>query len=96
MKETKLPEKLRRSLAVEALEWDEKARMETENSACKEIENAEIFNVTRPPRRPVSVRLDLREITLLKRFSRRRGIPYFQLIAQWLHERVETECRSEH
>ncbi len=96
MKKTRLPEKLRRSLAAEALEWDEKARMETEDSVCKDIENAEIFNITRPPRQPVSVRLDLRDISLLKRFSRRRGIPYSQLIAQWLHERVETECRSEH
>ena len=96
MKKTILPETLRRSLAAEALEWDEKARMETENSVCKEVESAEIFDVRRPARQPVSVRLDLRDITLLKRFSRRRGIPYSQLIAQWLHERVETECRSEH
>lgn len=96
MKETRLPEKLRSSLAAEALEWDEKVRRETEKSASKEIESSEIFNVPRPPRQPVSVRLDLRDISLLKRFSRRRGIPYSQLIAQWLHERVETECRSKH
>ena len=96
MNKTRLPEKLRRSLKTEALEWEEKARKETEPGVSKEMESAEFFNVPRPPRQPVSVRLNLMDISLLKRFARRRGIPYSQLIAQWLHERLKTEYGSKH
>ena len=91
-----LPEKMRKDLEVEALEWEENARRETEEAISKEIEGSELFSVPRPPRRPVSVRLDIRDISLLKRLSRRRGITYSQLIVQWLHERLDAEYRAEH
>ncbi len=93
---TRLPEKLRKSLNTEALEWEEKSRWETEESVSKDMERAEVFNIPRPPRQPVSVRMDIRDISLLKRLSRRRGITYSQLIVQWLHERLDAEYRAEH
>jgi len=94
MNKTSLPEKLRKSLKTEALEWEKKARRETDEEDGKRMESAEFFSVPRPPRRPVSVRLDLGDISLLKRYARRRGIPYSQLISQWLHERLKSEYDS--
>ena len=96
MKKTSLPVKLRKSLKAEALEWEEKARKETERDVRNEMKRAEFFDVPRPPRKPVSVRLDLWDISLLKRFARRQGVSYSQLVAQWLHERLEKECEAKH
>jgi hypothetical protein len=57
------------------------------------LEEADAFAATRPPREPVSVRLDPQDIFLLKRLARRRGIAHSQLIALWVHERVVRETR---
>lgn len=46
---------------------------------------------SQPSRRPVSVRLDPFDISMLKRIARRKGIPFTQLMSMWLHERIEQE-----
>lgn len=94
MNKTRLPEKLKKSLKTEALEWEKRAWKETEEAVSKRMESAEYFNVLRPPRRPVSVRLNIGDISLLKRSARRRGVSYSQLISQWLHERLKIEYGS--
>ena len=94
MNNTGLPEKLRKSLKTEALEWEKEARRETDGEVGGRLEKAELFSVPRPPRRPVSVRLDPGDISLLKRYARRRGVSYSQLISQWLHERLKSEYAS--
>ena len=94
MNKTGLPEKLRKSLKTEALEWERNARQETNEEISERMDSAENFKVSRPPRQPVSVRLDIGDISLLKRTARRRGISYSQLIAQWLHERIKSEYVS--
>jgi len=52
---------------------------------------AEPFKIPRPARQPVSVRLDPFDISMLKRFARKKWVPQTQLMATWLHERIEQE-----
>ncbi len=66
---------------------------ESERCVSVELERAEVFRVSRLAREPVSVRLDPQDIFLLKRLARRQGIPHFQLLEQWVHERVLKEAR---
>jgi predicted DNA binding CopG/RHH family protein len=85
-------ERLRR----EAKAWDRAKGRESEAALTAALEGAEVFRVSRPAREPVSVRLDPQDVFLVKRLARRRGIPYSQLLAQWVHEHVvrETERRA--
>lgn len=66
---------------------------EPERRVSAELERAEVFRVGRLAREPVSVRLDPQDIFLLKRLARRQGLPHFQLLAQWVNERVLKEAR---
>ena len=91
MKKSRLTEKICEKLKEEAREWEILAREESPDEVAKSLENAEMFKVLRPPRQPISVRLDPRDVSLLKRFARRQGVTYSQLIAQWLHERLREE-----
>ena len=89
-----LPNKLRERLKKEASEWDAAIAAESPESVQKLLEEAEPFKVPRPPRQPVSLRLDPFDISMLKRIARKKGIPYTQLVATWLHERIEQEKRD--
>ncbi len=96
MKTSRLPDKIIRRLRKEAVTWDRAMVRKSEGRVIAQLEKAEVFRLSRPPREPVSVRLDPQDIFLLKPLARRKGIPYSQLLAQWVHERVvkEIECRA--
>ena len=55
------------------------------------MNEAELFIASRPPRQPLSVRMDPFDISMIKRLARKKGLPHTQLMAMWLHERVEKE-----
>jgi len=93
MKGSRLPEKIVQRLRREAVTWDRAMARESKGRVIAQLGKAEVFRLSRPAREPVSVRLDPQDIFLLKRLSRRKGIPYSQLLAQWVHERVLKEAR---
>jgi hypothetical protein len=93
MKGSRLPEKIVQRLRREAVMWDRAVARESEGRVIAQLEKAEVFRLSRPAREPVSVRLDPQDIFLLTRLARRKGIPYSQLLAQWVHERVLKEAR---
>jgi predicted DNA binding CopG/RHH family protein len=88
---SRLPKRVRKSLQREAHEWDTRISTESPEKVQKFLESAEPFKVTRPPRQPVSLRLDPFDIAMIKRIARNKGIPHTQLMALWLHEKVEQE-----
>jgi len=90
---TKLPKEKRDILREEAKEWDTAIAKEKKEYMEKILAEAELFEAARPPRQPVSVRLDPYDISMIKRFARKKGIPHTQLMALWLHEKVEQEKR---
>lgn len=88
---SRLPTKIRRRLKREAAQLDAAIAQENPHEVQESLEQAEPFLASRPPRQPVSPRLDPYDLALAKRLARRKGIPYTQLIGMWLHERVEHE-----
>ena len=88
---SKLPVKLRTRLKKEAFAWDASLSEETSEKVEKLLERAEAFRADRPPRQPVSLRVDPFDLSLAKRIARRKGIPFTQLMSMWLHEKVEEE-----
>ncbi len=96
MNRSRLSDKIIQTLRKKAQTWDRARFLESNTEVTAELERAEVFAVSRPAREPVSVRLDPQDIFLLKRLARRQGIPYSQLLAQWVHERVvkETQRRA--
>jgi hypothetical protein len=91
MSRPKLPDRVLQELNEEAAEWDTLLENESPDEVAAQIKSAALFQVKRPPRQPVSVRLDPCDLSMLKRIARRKGIPYSQLIVLWLHERIEQE-----
>ena len=88
---SRLPKRIRKSLQKEADEWDIRIPTEGPVKIQKLLESAEAFKVTRPPRQPVSLRLDPFDISMIKRIARTKGIPHTHLMALWPHEKVEQE-----
>jgi len=88
---SKLPAKLRNRLKKEALAWDVSLSEERPEEVEKLFERAELFQANRPPRQPVSIRVDPFDLSLAKRIARRKGIPFTQLMSMWLHEKIEQE-----
>ena len=88
---SKLPKKIRNRLKKEAKEWDITIDRESPEQVQKLLDEAKPFKVPRPARQPVSIRLDPFDISMIKRLARRKGIPHTQLMAIWLHERMEQE-----
>ena len=88
---SKLPNKIRKNLKKEAEEWDSLIAGESSEHVEKLLDSAEVFTIPRPARQPVSIRLDPFDISMVKRLARRKGIPYTQLMATWLHERIAQE-----
>ena len=87
----KLPLKIKKKLKTEAKVWDSSIAKEKPEEVSKPIEKADLFVAYRPPRQPVSVRLDPFDLALLKRIARSKGLPFTQLMSMWLHEKVEQE-----
>ena len=87
----RLPKRTTKRLLKEAHEWDEAVERENTEEVENHLETAEVFRVARPPRQPVSIRLDPFDLSLAKRIARKKGIPHTQLMALWLHERIERE-----
>jgi len=88
---SKIPNKIRKRLREEARNWDASIAGEEPERAAALMEKAEPFKVSRPPRQPVSVRIDPLDLSMLKRIARRKGIPFTQLMSMWVHERVVQE-----
>ena len=91
---SKLPSKLRNRLKKEALTWDTSLPRERPEEVEKLLEKAEVFRAYRPPRHPVSIRVDPFDLSMAKRIARRKGIPFTQLMSMWLHEKIEQEKRA--
>ena len=88
---SRLPKEIRNNLKKEAKEWDITIAGESPEQVQKLLDKAEAFKVPRPARQPVSLRLDPFDISLVKRLARKKGIPHTQLMAIWLHERIQEE-----
>jgi len=88
---SRLPKEIRNTLKEEAKEWDIAIAGESPPQVQKLLDKAEAFKVPRPTRQPVSLRLDPFDISLVKRLARKKGIPHTQLMAIWLHERIDQE-----
>ncbi len=88
---SKLPQRIKMKLKREAKEWDYSIDKEKPEEVYGLLDKAEFFIAHRPPRQPVSVRLDPFDIAMLKRVARKKGIPFTQLMSMWLHEKIEQE-----
>jgi predicted DNA binding CopG/RHH family protein len=91
---SKLPKKIRDKILEEAKEWDTAIAGERVEDVQKQLSEAELFKAKRPPRQPVSLRLDPFDISIIKRLARKKGIPHTQLMALWLHEKIDQEKES--
>ncbi len=87
----KLPKRIKMGLKREAQAWDSSSAQEKPEEVSRLLDKAEFFVARRPPRQPVSVRLDPFDLALLKRIARNKGLPFTQLMSMWLHEKVEEE-----
>ena len=65
MKGSRLPEKIVQRLRREPVAWDRAMARESEGRVIAQLEKAEVFWLSRPPREPVSLRLDPQDIFLL-------------------------------
>ena len=90
---TRLPKEIVKDLNEEAKVWDKSIAGESAKAIERHLNGAEAFNIPRPPRRPVSIRLDPFDLSMVRRLARKKGIPPTQLMAAWLHERIEQEKR---
>jgi hypothetical protein len=88
---SKLPETTRKKLKKEARAWDVSMIEEKPGEATELLAKAEIFGARRPARKPVCLRIDPFDLSMLKRLARRKGIPFTQLMSLWLHEKIEQE-----
>jgi predicted DNA binding CopG/RHH family protein len=91
MKTISLPKETIKTLNKEARQWEKEIAEEKPEQTARLLEESEPFVAHRPPRQPVSLRLDPRDLSLAKRIARGKGIPFTQLMAMWLHERISRE-----
>ncbi|MFO7987033.1 MAG: hypothetical protein R6U38_14330 [Desulfatiglandaceae bacterium] len=90
---SRIPEKTRKDLKREAARWEKEISRETPEQIQGLLNDAEPFQAPRPPRQPVSLRIDPFDLSMIKRLARKKGVPHTQLMAIWLRERVEKEKR---
>jgi len=88
---SEIPEKTRKKHNREARNWASRIRKEMPEETEKLLEKAEPFHAQRPPRQPVSLRIDPFDLAMIKRLARRKGVPFTQMMAMWLHEKIELE-----
>jgi len=91
---SRLPKEMRNNIREEAKEWDTAIAGESIEDVQKQLSEAELFKTQRPPRQPISLRLDPFDISMIKRLARKKGIPHTQLMALWLHEKIDQERKS--
>ena len=91
---SRLPKEIRNKIREEAEQWDRAVAGESVEDVQKQLSGAELFKAKRPPRQPVSIRMDPFDISIIKRLARKKGIPHTQLMALWLHEKIEKERES--
>jgi predicted DNA binding CopG/RHH family protein len=91
---SRLPKEIRNKIREEAEEWDTAVAGESAEDVQRQLSEAELFKAKRPPRQPVSLRLDPFDISMIKRLARKKGIPHTQLMALWLHEKIDKERKS--
>ncbi len=91
---SKLPEKIKKKLKKEARSWDASIADEKPEGIQEALEKAEPFLGIRPPRQPVSLRIDPFDLSMLKRIARHKGIPFTQLMSMWLHEKIKEEKKQ--
>jgi len=90
---SRIPEKIGKDLKQEAVRWDKEISGETPEQIQELLNESEPFQVPRPPRQPVSLRMDPFDLSMIKRLARKKGVPHTQLMAIWLRERIEKEKR---
>ena len=90
---SKLSKKERNRLKEEAARWETAIQEESPERIQALLDEAEPFKVPRPARQPVSLRMDPFDISMIKLGARKKGVPHTQLMAMWLHERIEKEKR---
>jgi len=90
---SRLPKKIRNNLQEEAVQWDTAISGESPEQVQELLDEAEPFKIPRPARQPISLRMDPFDISMIKRLARKKGVPHTQLMAMWLHERIEKEKR---
>jgi hypothetical protein len=90
---SRIPKKTRNNLKEEATWWDSSISRESPEQIQELLNDAEPFKIPRPPRQPVSLRMDPFDLSMIKRLARKKGVPHTQLMAMWLRERVEKEKR---
>ncbi len=88
---SRVPEKIRKQLKKESRRWDTTIAREKPAKVEKLLSKAEWWVAMRPPRQPVSLRLDPMDLSMVKRIARRKGIPFTQLMSLWVHEKVAQE-----
>ncbi len=88
---TKLTKRIRKRLQKEARSWDAAIAQEKPEESTQALEQSVIFKAYRPARQPVSLRMDPFDLSMAKRFARRKGLPCTQLMSMWLHEKIEQE-----
>ena len=88
---SRIPKKKRGELKEEAVWWDTEISHESPEQIQELLNDAEPFKVPRPARQPVSLRMDPFDLSMIKRLARKKGVPHTQLMAIWLHERIERE-----
>ncbi len=71
----RLPKEIKKDLKEEAKEWDRTIAKESPEHVQKMLDQAESFKIPRPPRQPVSIRLDPFDIAMAKRIARERVFP---------------------
>ena len=91
---SRLPKEMRNKIQEEAKEWNTTIAGESVEDVQKLLDDAEVFKAQRPPRQPISLRLDPFDISMIKRLARKKGIPHTQLMALWLHEKIDQERKS--
>ena len=69
-KMSRLPKTIRDHLKEEASEWDNSIAQELPEDVEKLLDRAELFEIPRPPRQPVSIRMDPFDISMVKRPGR--------------------------
>jgi predicted DNA binding CopG/RHH family protein len=88
---SQLPAKIRKRLKKEARTWDASTARENPQKLAELLGKAELFLASRPPKQPISLRVDPFDVSMAKRIARRKGIPFTQLMSMWLHEKIEQE-----
>src|SRR4030065_1957546 len=72
----KLPAKFRNRLKKEAQSWDTSIANEKPEKIKELLDQAELFVASRPPRQPVSLRIDPFDLSMAKRIARQKGTPF--------------------